>query len=230
MTRAYLFAVLVLLAVPAVAAPPVAPAQPPKRVVAIIPFGKVEQPMLDEVARALRARVDVDTRIDPVRALPKAAFYPPRKRYRAEKLLDALDEQPPLGAWKAVAVTEAEISTTKEDIVDWGIAGLGNMGGRSCVLTLYIYRKHSKVRGDVARRLADLAVHEFGHTLGLDHCPMVGCVMRDAKGKALKSADTSTGQYCGRCRAGVEGGVLLPPPPLPRDPVRAPGRTAEPAP
>jgi archaemetzincin len=42
-------------------------------------------------------------------------------------------------------------------------------------------------------------VHEFGHTLGLDHCEHKGCVMSDAKGKALKSADESSGRYCSKC-------------------------------
>ena len=203
----------------------VAPA--PRRIIAIVPLGKVEQPMLEAMAKALRARVDADIRFDPVRPLPKEAFYKPRNRWRAEKLLDALDAAPPENAWKVVAVTESEISTTKGDIFDWGIAGLGNINGRSCVLTLYLYRKHTRTPGDVARRLADITVHEFGHTLGLDHCPMVACVMRDAKGNAIKLADTSSGQYCGRCRAKVADGVLLPVPPLPLDPKPAaspPGR------
>lgn len=189
----------------------------PRRVIALVPLGKVEQPMLEAVAQALRARVDADVRIDAARALPSEAFYKPRSRWRAEKLLDALDAAPPPGAWKVVAVTEAELSTTKGPIVDWGIAGLGNLRGHSCVLTLYLYRKHSKAPGDVARRVADIAVHEFGHTLGLDHCPMFACVMRDAKGNAIKLADTSSGQYCGRCRALAPDGVLRPLPPLPRD-------------
>jgi hypothetical protein len=37
--------------------------------------------------------------------------------------------------------------------------------------------------------------------------------MRDAEGKALLSADTSTTYYCEKCRALVgDGGVLKPPP------------------
>src|SRR5688500_17068948 len=98
------------------------------RVVAIVPFGKVEQVYLDEVASAVKARVDVEVRFEPMRPLPKEAFYPPRQRWRAEKLLDAIDADPPAGGWKVIAVTHAEVSTTKGEIHDWGIAGLGNLG------------------------------------------------------------------------------------------------------
>ncbi len=185
------------------------------QVVVILPFGKVEPALLEGIAREVRARVNAETRVDAVRPLPKAAFYAPRNRWRAEKLLEAIDADPPLGAWKVLAVTEAEISTTKGQVHDWGIAGLGNIGGQSCVVTGYLYRKHGKTRADLVRRLNDTAVHELGHTLGLDHCPTVGCVMRDAKGNAIKSTDTSTGQYCALCRAKVGEGVLLPGQPVP---------------
>jgi archaemetzincin len=67
------------------------------------------------------------------------------------------------------------------------------------VVSTHIYRKHSKTRAVLLRRVGDLAVHELGHTLGFDHCETEGCVMADAKGKAIKSADRSTGHYCERC-------------------------------
>ena len=98
-----------------------------------------------------------------------------------------------------VAVTEAEISATKGDIVDWGIAGLGIVGGQNCVVSAHIYKKHSKTQEALLRRLGDLAVHEFGHTLGFTHCEEKGCVMADAKGKAISSADASSGRYCAKC-------------------------------
>jgi archaemetzincin len=172
---------------------------PPERVVAIVPLGPVRQAFLERVTQEIQGRMNVRIRVEPARELPKDAWYAPRRRWRAEKLLDWLDENPPPGAWKVVAVTEAEISTTKGDIFDWGIAGLGNLGGQSCVVSAYIYKKHSKTEEALLRRLGDLAVHEFGHTLGFPHCEEKGCVMSDAKGKAISSADASSGHYCAKC-------------------------------
>lgn len=180
------------------------------RTVVIVPLGKVDKVFVDAATEAVKARVDADIRIDPARELPKAAWYAPRKRWRAEKILDAIDADPPKDAWKVLVVTSAEISTTKGDIKDWGIAGLGNIGALSSVASTFLYTKHSKTQAQALKRFTDVAVHEFGHTLGLDHCETEGCVMADAKGKAMKSADASRGHYCLRCRAKVEAGVLKP--------------------
>jgi archaemetzincin len=189
-----LLVLAVLLAVPSAAAEPAA-----ERVIAIVPLGKVRQDILDRVAWEIGLRLRVKVRFEPPRELPREAFYTPRRRWRAGKLLAFLDADPPEGAWKVVGVTEAEISTTKGDIQDWGIAGMGSIQGLSCVVSTHIYRKHSKTREVLLRRVGDLAVHELGHTLGFDHCETEGCVMADAKGKAIKSADKSSGQYCERC-------------------------------
>jgi len=179
-------------------------AAPAERTVAIVPLGKVNPAILEAVAKAVTAVADVKVQIETPRDLPKEAWYAPRRRFRAEKILDALDADPPPGAWKVLAVTEAEISTTKGEIYDWGIVGLGNIDSRSAVVSSHIFRKWSRTRRELLRRLADSAVHELGHTLGADHCDSKGCVMRDARGKAITSADSSTGRFCPICRARIE--------------------------
>jgi archaemetzincin len=74
-------------------------AEAPQRLVAIVPLGPVKQEYLERVAREIQARLDVQIRIEPRRELPEAAFYKPRKRWRAERILEALDAEPPAGAW-----------------------------------------------------------------------------------------------------------------------------------
>jgi archaemetzincin len=206
-----MFSTLVALVIAA------APAQ--ERTVYLVPLGKVEPRLLEVARAALEARVNATFMIAETRDLPEEAFYTPRQRYRAEKLITFLNSDAPDDSWHIVGITEAPISTTKGAIFDWGIAGLGDIGGRSCVLSSFLYKKHSRTRQAMERRFADVVVHEFGHTLGLDHCPVKGCVMADAKGKAIRSADESTGDYCKVCRERVElrtPGVLKPPhaPPL----------------
>ena len=186
-------------------------AAPVERTVVILPIGKVNSSYIEAVSAAVTVAADVKVRVDPQRELPKAAWYAPRKRWRAEKILDAIDADPPEGAWKVLAITEAEISTTKDEYVDWGIVGLGNVGGLTSITSTRIFKKHSKTNADLMRRVSDSAIHELGHTLGLDHCESTGCVMRDAKGKAITSADTSTGKYCDLCheRVNVDAQCVL---------------------
>jgi len=177
------------------------------RVIRLVPLGDVEPELLDAVSKAITARVNATIEVAGREELPAEAFYKPRKRWRAEKLLEFLDARA-AGAWRVVGVTNAEISTTKGDIVDWGIAGLGTIGGPACVVSAQLYKKHSKTKAVMLRRFSDVAVHELGHTLGMPHCESKGCVMADAKGNAIKSADHSTGEYCGPCRALAPEGSL----------------------
>src|SRR5450759_5434244 len=48
-----------------------------------------------EVVAALRAFYPIDVRVLACQELPKAAFYPPRRRYRAERLLLYLNQRMP---------------------------------------------------------------------------------------------------------------------------------------
>ena len=99
-----------------------------------------------------------------------------------------------------IGLTEQPISTTKGKIYDWGIAGLGQLPGKSCVLTAYLFRGlKKKDRAHYLRYMENLVLHELGHTLGVDHCPLDRCIMADAKGNALRAARASINEYCPRC-------------------------------
>lgn len=153
---------------------------------------------IELVVQALRCFFGLDVRTLPRVELPKAAYYRARRRYRADQLLDFLAPRLPADGVRILGLTAADISTTKGKVYDWGVLGLGSLDGAAGVLSSF--RCHKRCRGaeHARQRLAKVAVHETGHTLGLDHCPTDGCLMHDGEGSVL----TTDSEYdlCPRCR------------------------------
>lgn len=130
--------------------------------------------------------------------LPRSAYYPKRQRYRAEKLLDTLRAQMPPDALRVLGVTHADISTTKDSYEDWGILGLAERGGLASVVSTFRCKRGARNKVHARVRLGKVAVHEFGHTLGLDHCTTLGCLLEDAGGTAA-TLERET-DLCSECR------------------------------
>src|SRR5262249_45479271 len=93
--------------------------------------------------------------------------------------------------------------TTKGKVTDWGVFGLGEIGRRNCVISMFRLKRGAKNAEHLAYRVATTAVHEVGHTLGLPHCPTPGCVMHDAEG-SIKNTDEGTGRLCQSCRLAID--------------------------
>ncbi len=183
---------------------------------AIAPLGKIDDEALQTAAKSIENMYGWKVVTMGRRELPESAWYKPRKRHRAEKILDWLHPRRPRVAHKIMALTKRDISTTKGRHKDWGICGLAEVGGEAAVVSSFrIKRKLKgfsvKKRKEVyLKRLEDLTTHEFGHQLGLPHCPSRGCIMEDAKG-TVSTFDHSTGELCADCRHLLkENGYLLP--------------------
>ena len=180
-------------------APPVA-ATPSVAVprIAIQPLGKVSADVVAETRKSLQRLYAAEVVTLPMKELPAAAFYKPRQRYRAEKLLDWLEAETDAGFTKIIGLTQADISTSKGEIYDWGIFGLGSLGGRACIVSSFrLARKVTRVK--MLDRFGKVAGHEIGHTFGLEHCATPGCLMADAEGK-VSTVDNEPGDLCEACR------------------------------
>jgi archaemetzincin len=165
----------------------------------IQPLGQeLPQADVELVQRALRTFTGLEVKLLPRLELPASAFYRPRKRYRAEKLLELLERKAPADAFRVLGLTGVDISTTKGRIADWGIVGLATIDGRACVISSFRCRMKARDARHARERLAKAAVHEIGHTLGLEHCPVKGCLMEDARG-LIRTFDGET-DLCPSCR------------------------------
>ncbi len=151
------------------------------------------------VSAALAAFYNVALTTQDVQLLPKRAYYRPRSRYRAEILLEELEQGAPPVAQRVLGLTNVDISTSKPPYDDWGILGLAALGGKVCVLSSFRCKRKSKSSAHAFERLAKTAVHELGHTFGLEHCPNVGCIMEDGQGSVLTTDHEH--DLCPDCRA-----------------------------
>ena len=138
--------------------------------------------------------------------MPESAFYEPRLRYRAEKLLDFLEESFS-GYDRVVGLTTEDISTTSGEHEDWGIFGLGRINGQSAVISTHRLSKEGVKKDIFEDRLYKVVLHEYGHTVGLQHCDASDtCPMQDANGK-VKTVDKSVKVLCESCLGDVQSDV-----------------------
>jgi archaemetzincin len=164
----------------------------------ILPLEPYPEAMLPAVVRGVTYvygfRVDV---LEPT-PLPKVAWYPPRKRWRADELLDwmheAVVDDHPECQW-FVGLTRSDVSTTKPPHEDWGVLGLGELGGRTAVVSSFRTHKKLKPPHTATRRVVKVVNHEIGHMMGLPHQKGDGCLMNDAEGTVL-TTDQESGLLC----------------------------------
>lgn len=106
--------------------------------------------------------------------LPRLAYEPTRKRYKAGKILDYLVHTYP--KYTVIAITSKDIAMSKHGSYDWGILGYSIVGQGVSVVSTHRIRSRDL--------LVKVVIHEIGHGQGLKHCNSgKPCVMKDAKGK-----------------------------------------------
>lgn len=177
--------------------------------VILVPLRAFPEDLMVAVETGLETELDVEVvRHEPVE-LPQEAYYEPRRRYRAETLLDFLeqfaDEADSPVPVKVLGLTKVDISTSNGEIEDWGIFGLGRASSGVAVVSSKRFGRRARNRAHLRFRVTTTAIHEIGHTFGLPHCNehAVECVMLDAEG-GMENTDTSSGVLGPECRKQLE--------------------------
>lgn len=193
-------AALALLSAPVGAEP-----EAPRLVVCLQPLGAHDARLVPIVRRGIEHLYGVDTAVLRARPMPKQAYYKPRRRWRADKVLAYLDRAvvpKNRRCDRVIGFTRLDVSTSKPPHKDWGIFGLATLGGPSGVVSTYRLRRRAGPTL-LAKRAVKVVNHELGHTLGADHIAQVGCLMEDGAG-TIKTVDRETGLLCQRSREVIE--------------------------
>ena len=80
------------------------------------------------------------------------------------------------------------------------VFGRAVLGGKGCVISIARLR-HSDSEVYASRVIKE-AVHELGHTFGLDHCSNPRCVMFFSD--SISDTDGKGDRFCDRCRDNLE--------------------------
>ena len=177
--------------------------------VGIQPYGQFSKHKADTIAKTISEFYQIKTVVLPTKELYKEAFIEVKSpRYRADKIITIQKNNKVDSLDFILGLTAKDISVTKKDkfgkvksptykYADWGIMGLAYCPGNSCIVSTFrIQHSNPKIH---FTRFKKVAVHEFGHNLGLPHCPDKTCVMTDAV-ESVKTIDNAKLALCGKCK------------------------------
>jgi archaemetzincin len=172
----------------------------------MVGLGAYDASMYEAARRGVVYLYGFEVKVLEARAMPRGAWYGPRKRWRADRVLDWLDGAgwpQGSGCTFVVGLTSEDISTTTERAKDWGVMGLGQLGGRAAVVSSFRTHRGLKAPHTATRRFVKVVNHEIGHVLGVPHVRGAQCLMSDAEGSAL-STDQQHGLLCEPTREWIE--------------------------
>jgi archaemetzincin len=182
--------------------------------IGIQPLGDIADREVDSVKSALEKMYGFEVLVLKNKDLYQPAYTTRRTpRYRADTLLNWLSRECPSHVDMVVGLTNKDISWTKfkegtmeikepqSQYIDFGIFGLGSVGGKACILSSNRLRQNVTTE-KFYKRLSRIACHEVGHVLGLKHCPTKQCLMNDAN-ESIKTIDNSTGDLCAKCKSDI---------------------------
>ena len=180
-----------------------------KRIVGIQPYEKFPTEEAKLISFVIDSFYRLETKILPNKSLPKIAFTKIKSpRYRADSIIKIQNQNIPKDVYYVLGLTNEDISVTKNDkngqilkpkwkYYDFGIMGLAYRPGKSAIVSKF--RIKSKNHKTEMTRLRKVAIHEFGHNLGLPHCSDKNCVMTSAAEK-ITTIDNEKLALCNKCK------------------------------
>lgn len=179
------------------------------KTVGILPYKGISKEEVDTITKAIESFYHIQTKLLAERDLPKSAFINIKSpRYRADSIIKIQDRNFPKDVDFVLGLTNKDVSITKRNpngtiknptwkYSDFGVMGLAYCPGKSGIISTF--RLKSKNKSLQLERFKKVTLHEFGHNLGLPHCPDKHCMMTSAAEK-VSTIDNEKMQLCTDCK------------------------------
>jgi len=173
----------------------------------IIPLNGINQDILsflkDRLEEIFKTEIEIS---DPV-TIGQSFYNPQRNQYNAHEILNFLIKEFDLMSREHVflGIFDKDIYTPSLNFV----FGLATKTPKACLISVSrldpsFYECRETEEGHLTlyyQRILTEAVHEIGHTLGLDHCPNPKCVMHFSN--TLADTDIKGHEFCQKCRESI---------------------------
>ena len=174
-----------------------------KGTICLIPVGKVSEDLLIYLTNQLATQLPYEIKIG--KAFPQAsyAYNKRRNQYCSDLVLRELETLDLGKTKKILGLVDLDLYTPGLNFV----FGQASMGGRACLIALPRLRQEfyglKGPRSLFYERVLKEAVHELGHSFGLNHCRNRRCVMYFSN--CLADTDYKGKEFCEACKKKLPG-------------------------
>lgn len=180
------------------------------KIAAIQPYKGFPKNKTDTLSKAIADFYHIKVVVLPEKEIPESAFINIKSpRYRADSIIRIQNRMIPDSVDFIMGLTDKDVSVTKKELDgsikkpewkynDFGVMGLAYCPGKSGIISSFrLKTKDSRLH---FTRLKKVTIHEFGHNLGLPHCPNPHCVMTSANEK-ISTIDHEKMELCNDCKS-----------------------------